>query len=167
MPTSSLVLELDLTGKSPANFIQGEQHAIGSGANRLITPVFGAFFKEGLVVKDGSSFLPIDSSKYLLLDFDSQASMLTGKEVFASIVVTDASVVADIAMDYQAYGGPLSRNRSGLMNLLAARSNTGGSMDWDLVTDKMDKYPPEKHKMLLAQIFGMANLLLCLQLHEA
>ena len=155
MPTSSLVLELDLTGKSPANFIQGEQHAIGMGANRLITPVFGAFFKEGLVVKDGSSFLPIDSSKYLLLDFDSRASMLTGKEVFASIVVTDASVVADIAMDYQAYGGPLARDRSGLMNLLAARSNTGGSMDWDLVTDKMDKYPPEKHKMLLAHVYGM------------
>ena len=155
MPNSSLVLELDLTGKSPANFIQGEQHSIGVGANRLITPVFGAFFKEGMVLKDGSSFLPIDSSKYLLLDFDAKASMLTGKEVYASIVVTDPTVVSDIALDYQAFGGPASRNRSGLMSLLASRVNSSGTMDWELVTDKLDKYPPAEHKMLLAHLYGM------------
>lgn len=155
MSTSSLVLELDLTGKSPANFIQAEQHAIGVGANRLIVPVFGAFFKEGLVLKDGSSFLPIESSKYLLLDFDAKASMQTGKEVFASIVVTDPAVVSDIALDYQAVGGPAARNSSGLIQLLQTRTSTGGAMDWDLVTDKLSKYPPAQHKMLLAHIYGM------------
>ena len=62
MATSFLVLEKDLTGKSSANAIKDEQHSIGQGVNRLITPIFGAFYKEGLVVKDGSSFLPIDNS---------------------------------------------------------------------------------------------------------
>ena len=155
MPNSALVLEVDLTGKAAANLILGEQHSIGTGVNRLIAPKHGAFYKEGLVVKDGSSFLPIDDSKYLLLDFDSKASMLTGKEVYGSIVVTDASVFADVAIDYQAFGGEFSRNRSALTALLATRMNAGGTMDWEQVTDKLDKYPPAQHKMLLAHVYGL------------
>ena len=155
MPNTALVLEVDLTGKAASNLIQGEQHSIGTGVNRLVAPKFGAFFKEGLAVKDGSSFLPIDESKYILLDFDSKASMLTGKEVYASIVITDAAVTADVAIDYQAFGGEFSRNRSALTALLATRMNTAGSMDWDLVTDKLDKYPPAQHKMLLAHVYGL------------
>ena len=137
MPNSALVLEVDLTGKAAANLILGEQHSIGTGVNRLIAPKHGAFYKEGLVVKDGSSFLPIDDSKYLLLDFDSKASMLTGKEVYGSIVVTDASVFADVAIDYQAFGGEFSRNRSALTALLATR----------MTMDEMRPILPEMDKI--------------------
>lgn len=38
------VLPLDLTGVSPDNLIQGEEHSPAAGTTRLIIPRFGAFY---------------------------------------------------------------------------------------------------------------------------
>ena len=111
MSTPIAVLDLDLTGLNPANRINNEPQVLAGGTVRLLIPAFGSFYTTGLVIKDADTNTPLTDNQYQLMDFNQEAVLDAGKEIYDSIVVTDPTVSNNVTVTYQALGGPYSRNR--------------------------------------------------------
>ncbi len=155
MPSPIAVLPLDVTGLSLANKIEGESHSPLPGTRRLIIPRYGAFYQDNLRVFDPATDTDLVGSQYTLVDLWSDASARSGKSVFNSIIVTDPAAPAEIAITYQAYGGPHSRNAAELVSwLIARRADSTGTVDWSDITDIPKRFKPSDHRHLFAHVYG-------------
>lgn len=111
-------LALDKTGTSSANLIVNERHDVSSKTKRIFTPLKGAFFGSGLIIRDASTnkiLQPITG--YKILHMVREAVLETHKEVYAVILVLDTGVL-DVVITYQAVGGLFSNTVSELTDLL-------------------------------------------------
>lgn len=156
MTDPTVVLPLDATGLQPSNKIEGESHSPAPAAKRLIIPRFGAFFKESLRVYDPNTGTDLTDAQYNCGDYWDEAGEASGKDVFFVIIVTDPAAPAELAIDYQAFGGPNSRNAIELVNWLALRrAETVGTKPWAELKDVPDKFKPKHHYHLLKHIYGL------------
>lgn len=111
-------LVLDKTGTSSANLIVNEKHDVSSKTKRIFVPNMGAFFGQGLVIRDASTnriLQPVTG--YKVLHMVREAVLETNKEVYAVIMVTDTGVL-DVVISYQAAGGIYSNVSSEINGLL-------------------------------------------------
>ena len=152
MPSPVVTLALDLTGQSTANRIVNEHHVLQNSANRLIVPVFGAFFGESVQVTDTATALPLQHTQYRLMDLYQEGSLDTGKDVYNVVIITDAAVSQHVEITYQALGGPFCRDRQGLIDWLASRVDDSGSIDWSDLKDRPKRYNPAGHNLSLIHI---------------
>lgn len=155
MPSPIAVLPLDVTGLSLANKIEGESHSPLPGTRRMIIPRYGAFFKDNLRVFDPITDTDLTDDQYTVVDLWAEATAKAGKSVFNTIIVTDPLAPAEIAITYQAYGGPHSRNAAELVAwLLERQTESVGAVDWADITDIPKKFKPSDHKHLFAHVYG-------------
>ena len=158
MPSPIVTLPLDLTGLNAVNKITNEEHILVNSSYRMIVPIFGAFFKEGLIVTDNETLLTLTEDQYVCMDLYQNASLRAGKEVFNTIIITDGTVNQSVSITYQALGGEFCRDRAGLIAWLEERKVNTDTLSWDIVTDKPKQYPPSAHHHLMAHVYGMEYL---------
>lgn len=154
MATRKVLLPEDRTGLQLDNFILNELKSIGVGRNRLLVLEYGAFFKEGLILKDLNGAV-IDSSLYMLTDLYEEASRVSGKEVWNCIVVESIDVPSSITVTYHAYGGKFSANTRLLKEWVDEKlATTSDPADWTDLIEKPLEFEPKFHMHLWREVYG-------------
>ena len=154
MSSPIATLPIDYSGSALPNKIEGEIHAVG--LNKLIVPMFGAFHKKNLVLTDLVSGDELTEDQYMVTDLYQDATLIAGDtEIYTAIVITDNLLAGNIAVDYQALGGPYSRHSQRLIDWLISRQLNVGTLDWHTVYDIPKKFQPSHHLHLLAHVYGM------------
>lgn len=155
-----VVLPEDTTGLLPVCKIQGERHSPLPGSTRLLLPNFGAFYAESLRVYNPTTNEPVSPTLYECVDLWQEASERSGKDVFNTVLITSALAPAEVAIDYQAFGGPHSRNAADLVAwLIARRQETAGAQDYRELTDLPRNFEPSHHLHLLKHVYGMDTVI--------
>lgn len=92
----------------PSNKLVNEQHSVspaGSVPFRIVQPKHGPFFKQGLVVKAGSTLL-VEGVDYYLTHRFATGTHITAKPLFGSIyIVTARKGIANVGVTYDTLGG--------------------------------------------------------------
>jgi len=105
-------MDVDLTGTSPTNLVEGEIHTLNAQANRIyIRPIAGAFYKDSVQIRlNSTNTLLVPNVDYRVIccntNKTSQTSNISG--VYDVIIVT-AGVIGNVTIRYQAFGGDVSR----------------------------------------------------------
>lgn len=149
------VLPLDITGQARSNLIDGEEHAPAAGASRLILPRYGAFFATTLVVVNALTQAPVPKTAYKVADVWAKATEESSQTVVTAIVL-NATAPASVAITYQAYGGPGSRNAQVLLDWFHTKlSGQSDTLDFADLKDFPKKVEPAEHVHLASHIYGM------------
>lgn len=150
-----VVLPEDITGLLAGNTIQGERHSPFPGSIRLLIPKFGAFFATGFRLFDPLDNSTIAPSKYQLVDLWQLASERAGKAVHNAVLITDPMVSVEVGIDYQAFGGPHSRNALELVNWLALRRQASNeTLAFAELLDIPKQFESSDHLHLLSHVYG-------------
>jgi hypothetical protein len=120
MNTSLVRYVLDPTGTNPDNLVVGEPHTLSDLRNRVIAPVFGAFFTEGcsVVDTDNNNRVLIRGIDYVFAELYQSLTLKFGKEVCGLIIVINRDVGSHVKVTYQAVGSQYVTSAEGLKNLL-------------------------------------------------
>lgn len=155
MPQEIIFLNEDTTAKSQDNLIQGEVHSPPAAKWRLIVPNWGAFYVEGFVLVDDDTGQPVDKAHYQMGDGFPIGQERSGKEVYTCFLLKQEAPVT-VRLDYQAYGGPQSRNAKKIIDLVKQRQQANGqTINYDDLKDLPKEWNPEWHNHLLAHVYGM------------
>ncbi len=152
MPTPIVTLPLDYSGQSPDNLIPAELHDVTQC--KLIVLDFGSFFKESLQLVDANTLTPLNPTQYMVMDLYQDMTIELGKEIYNTIVITDSALTGNIAVTYQALGGPFCRHSARLVQWLEERKINIGTMAWEDIEDKPKKYKPSHHNHHVSHIYG-------------
>lgn len=149
------VLGFDPSGRLSDNYVMGEIQSPPLAKNRLLVPIYGAFYTHDFSLVDEMTGDPVDPGLYSYGDLDGRLTEETGKSVYTCLIVDQAAPAA-LRLNYRAVGGPGSRNASFLINMLAERSALSGrTLDWNKTKNKPEHFNPEHHLHLFNHIYGM------------
>ena len=101
------IIDVDMTGTAPENLITDELHDINTANGiRFINTIYGPFFRNGLIVTNALTGLPLDEDDYQVLEVDLAKTHNCSDPlgVYRSIEIL-VPFVGQIAITYQAYGG--------------------------------------------------------------
>jgi hypothetical protein len=146
---------LDPTGVSSNNLVQGEQHTLVSRLVRTIVPTYGAYFAESMIITDlatnkqlvrGAQWYPgelydVPTAKY-------------GKDIYALLVITDTTVSNNVSIQYQAIGGEYSSVDPALLQLLDTLSIDNRPIAWPNIINKPEQFPPSMHLHDIGDVYG-------------
>lgn len=165
MPAPIIRYELDPTGTNPDNLVAGEIKTLTPGLQaRAAAPTYGPFFAESLVIYDnGTNQLLHRGVDYELLDLVQEATLLYGKEIMQMIVVKNTAVSGQIRLAYQVLGGLYTNNSEGIIEIVDSILNDTRPVDWSLVYDQPDQYPPTPHLHSASDITGTGPIVVALQ----
>lgn len=109
MPVSNYLYPLDTTGTANTNLITNETHNVNTPATLedigFIVPRAAPFFKEGLIVKNGTTTWQ-EGVHYFLGHHFVEASLKFGKAIYGSIVIIDRNFTGTLNLQqYQTLGG--------------------------------------------------------------
>ena len=155
MTDEDVLKPIDLVGNEPANRVVDELHDLNTLHSTFIVPIWGAFYKDSLVIYDVTNSAVVVDTKYDFMDLHLDATMKSGKSVYEFIRITDDTVGKLLKISYQALGGSGSRHRENLITWLHQRQVNSGAVDWNEVTDKPKAYHPAFHNHILNHIFGL------------
>lgn len=151
--------ELDPTGTSPDNLVQGELHTTPARQIRAVAPTYGAFFSASMRVRDTSNNqLLTKGVQYYPAELYEIPTAKFGKEVCAIIVITDASVSNNISLEYQAVGGEFSSAATAVVQQIEALNLDDRPIEWGSVIEKPSEYPPSHHLHDAGDIYGFEYL---------
>lgn len=145
---------LDLTGKAPTNFITRiiQRPESGVWAFKLQG---GSFYTESLSVRDTfnhSELAPL--TQFRVLDYNSDASYASGKEVCDIIYIVDNTVM-EVIIDCQVIGGDYQVIGGDVDALIRdANLDDGSTATWGQVVSAPERYPPELHSHYVENIYG-------------
>lgn len=146
---------LDPSGSNPDNLVLGEVKSLSTGAVRACAPKYAPFFADSMVVYDHGTNRKLDRGiDYDLVDLVQEASLIYGKEIMQVILIRNPSVTSQIRYSYQVLGGLYQNNSEGIVALYDALVGDQRTVDWSLVFNKPDVYPPTAHLHLLSEIVG-------------
>ena len=150
---------LDLTGETPENRIEGEPHVLEPGLNRSLVPRYGAFYTDGLVVRDADTTeILTPNDQYIPIMYHAEASERAGKEVCAGIVVIDGTVSDNVVVDYQVVGGDYQNLTQVILDLIENLNLDEREVMWGDLLGRPDAFPPAHHLHDLGDIFGFEYL---------
>lgn len=150
---------LDLTGETPENRIEGEPHVLEPGLNRSLVPRYGAFYTDGLVVRDADTTeILTPNDQYIPIMYHAEASERAGKEVCAGIVVLDGTVSDNVVVDYQVVGGDYQNLTQVILDLIENLNLDEREVMWGDLLGRPDAFPPAQHLHDLGDIFGFEYL---------
>lgn len=152
-------LRLDITGRAPGNTVVGEYHdasANNGSVNRAFVLDKGHFFDdETLVVRDLAGFTLKRGFDYKTAYLHAGASILTGRQVCAVIIITNPNAGSEFYVDAQMVGGDYCNVTSVLLRVLQSLGNTdGATVEWTYVSNRPVDYNPVGHRVKLWDIFG-------------
>lgn len=135
------VLEMDLTGQSPANRVTEDIKV--SRQNRAFPLSKGSFYAKSLrVVNKLTQALLTLGKDYQLGELDIEAIRFTTQhEICKEIVILNTSLT-EITVDYQAMGGEFQFNSIALSTMLQEYFDTIGKTH---IVNTPDQYTPSKH----------------------
>lgn len=138
MSTVALGYPLDPTGTSANNKVQGELHQLSNKKLRVISPKYGAFYVDGLVVKNAqTNAVMTKGAQYIVAYRYDVPSARFDKDVCGLIVIKDANV-GSVAIDYQAVGGDFSQDASNIVALLDRRVANNRPEQWAPLIEPVD-----------------------------
>lgn len=155
---------LDLTGKSPNNLVLGEIHDLPAGVNRAIATNYGPFYTQKLVVRElpsGKVLTP--NVQYKAVQLYEEATMRSGLEVCAIIVITDTAVANKVELDYQVVGGEFSSSVTAIQQLIEALDLDSRPVSWAEVLAKPSAFPPSEHLHDIGDVYGFEYVVAALE----
>lgn len=165
MNTSLVRYVLDPTGTNPDNLVVGEPHTLSDLRNRVIAPVFGAFFTEGcsVVDTDNNNRVLIRGIDYVFAELYQSLTLKFGKEVCGLIIVINRDVGSHVKVTYQAVGSQYVTSAEGLKNLLEELSDTEFSNSYFDIRNRPDAFVPSPHVHDLGDGYGFEFLVYALE----
>lgn len=155
-------LPLDLTGRLATNKREDESHIltrIPNKKNRACALYHGAFYVDGLIVRDGTGRLLEhgDDKDFVAAYNYGDLSSLTAKEIMAMLVIVNAAVVSPITVTYQAVGGAFGISTLELKALMQSLEEGNFKLKWEDIIGKPTAYVPEDHPHEWWQLWGMES----------
>lgn len=149
---SSPVLDFDDTAQNPANRISAEPHVvseINSRTERMIIPVYAPFYVQGfglVHVDDVGERKPLFENVdfYFVMPYLG-ATYGTMKAVYGGIVINNEFANGRIEVTYQSVGGPWVADPNLVRQALIEGSYNPRTVDWDVVTNVQQTFPPTDH----------------------
>jgi hypothetical protein len=154
-------LPLDLTGKAFSNRRTDERHlliTVNGKKNRICVLDHGAFYTEGLEIRDATTRLLIPGKDFTTTYCLDHLSGLTAKEIMSLIVVTNPAVQGPVSVQYQALGGPFSLSAKELKDMMDQLDESNFTAKWEDIIGKPSAYAPEKHQHKFWQMYGMESM---------
>jgi hypothetical protein len=148
--------QLDETGASPDNLVQGEPHALAAKLYRTIVPKYGAYFSATVHVWDSLSQRELRRGiDYKCLDILGLPSAKTNQEICSTILVVDQSCSGNVTVNYQALGGAYERNFPGIATLINNVYNDTRPALWESVVGKPSTFNPTDHLHDFGDVVGL------------
>ena len=150
---------LDPTGTNVDNLVVGEEHTLTKRLNRTITPVYGAYYEDSVIITDmvtnkvltkGIQWYPgelyeVPTAKY-------------GKGIFALIIITDTEVSNNVQIQYQALGGEYCNYTETIMDLIENLDLDKRPVHWPNIIARPAEFPPSKHLHDVGDVYGFEYL---------
>ncbi len=144
----------DRTGISPDNLVAGEVQALSARSIRCISPLYGAYYKESLIIEDEATGIAlVPGTEYECIEYAEMPSLFTGKEIFTVIVIYKPGVTS-VKLTYQALGGPASHSMDAVVRMIEALDLDNRPVYWPDIIGKPKKYPPAPHFHDAGDIYG-------------
>jgi len=146
-------LELDITGTNLDNKIIDEPHTLSNTQVRAISPNYGPFFANSVIIKDGANTLQrgID---YQIVELHSEATQKYGKEISSVILIININVSSNVLITYQALGGHYAYSNTAIANIYSSIINDNRPVDWKNIFNKPLGFPVTNHLHLLDDVIG-------------
>lgn len=162
---SSITYPLDITGTSPLNFIEDEQHAV-TEVNywdyHFIIPKKAPFFITNLVVRH-ASLLEVRELKEGIDYFPTiqyiGATRSLGKMLYGGITLNRTITSGIISIDYQTLGGQWIADRDYVINRLSEIAYNPRITVWETLTNVQEVFPPMDHDQNLDTLYGTKELI--------
>lgn len=149
----------DPTGKSSNNFVRREVRDLESRNIRAISPLYGAFFAESLVMRDTTTNQVLkDGTHYTMSNLVQEATNIIGKEIYSMIHIIDPLVSATVDFDYQAVGGKYEDVLLPILEMLDTLAVDNRSIEYTAITDKPVDFPPLRHMHDIGDMYGFESL---------
>jgi hypothetical protein len=148
---------LDLTGKSPNNFVTGEPHDLRISqidSNRVFVPVHGGFYTHNIKLYDVEGTVLVPNVDYVATYLYEEATHRSGLEVCGAIIVTNPNVSYQVYFDYQVVGGDYALSSKVMTEIIEALNADQRPVEWGKITGKPDAYPAAGHRHALWELYG-------------
>jgi hypothetical protein len=160
MPTT---YPLDLTGNAGTNLITNELHTFNIAADRIFPLTAGPFYTIGLEVYHGvTNQLLQPVTQYKALHLHRDASLVSGKEVCAVIIVEDATIPS-VRVKYQCIGGVYSNEASLIQDLIDNNPIANDDVVWGQIIGIPVQFPPTEHLHHFDNIYGAEEMVAVLE----
>lgn len=160
MPTT---YPLDLTGNAGTNLITNELHTFNIAADRIFPLTAGPFYTIGLEVYHGvTNQLLQPVTQYKALHLHRDASLVSGKEVCAVIIVEDATIPS-VRVKYQCIGGLYSNEASLIQDLIDNNPIANDDVVWGQIIGIPVQFPPTEHLHHFDNIYGAEEMVAVLE----
>lgn len=148
-------LPFDSTGAAVTNF-QSSQHTIiaaGDGHYQQITPRYGLFFREGLVVTHvetntplvlGRDFYPSYYARWMYDQYK--------KDCYAGIVLLNKTLTGNLTVAAHWVGGDFANSLDGLIPALVNEQDVQKVAFWDSILDAPTEFNPITHGVAAVEI---------------
>jgi hypothetical protein len=154
---------LDTTGISSNNKIIDETHILQQNKIRALVPIYGPFYKDGLVITDTDTNLPLQNTDYKFYSIQSLASAMYGKEIYNAILITNQAISNNIKITYQTLGGEYSRNYTSIKDLLQRVYSDNRPYNWSSIENQPTEYNPSLHLHAIGDTIGFEYLVAALE----
>lgn len=162
---SDPVLPFDPTGLASTNYVEDEVHTlteINDATYRLIVPTFAPFYLDNFkfVHRDSAGVLTplIEDVDYSLCLPYIGATRSIGKMLYGGISVNRTFLNGTIEISYQSLGGDWCGDAQYVLDRIAERIYNPRITVWDVVTNKVNQFPPINHDQNLDYVFGHQSL---------
>lgn len=160
MPTT---YPLDLTGNAGTNLITNELHTFNIAADRIFPLTAGPFYTIGLEVYHGvTNQLLQPVTQYKALHLHRDASLASGKEVCAVIIVEDATIPS-VRVKYHCIGGLYSNEASLIQDLIDNNPIANDDVVWGQIIGIPVQFPPTEHLHHFDNIYGAEEMVAVLE----
>ena len=147
--------DFDPSGLNPNNLVSNETHILEPHPVRVIAPMYGAFFINGLVVIDSSNNnILVRNVHYKCTELLQDLTKHLGLEIYSLILIIDPVISSEIEISYQTVGGYYQQDLSNLINLYTTMVNTNGPVDWNNILNRPETFPPTLHRHFVKDIYG-------------
>jgi hypothetical protein len=122
---------------------------------RAVATDYGAFYTESLrIVDQANQRVLVRGADYFAAELYEVPTARFGKEVCAIVVITNASVSANVSISYQAVGGEFGSSVQAIIQQIANMNLDERPLGWGSVIDKPSEYTPSHHLHDLGDIYG-------------
>lgn len=150
MPSGNYLYPLDTTGNAATNLVTGEVYNINTPATiddiSFIVPRAAPFFKEGLIVKNGTTVWQ-EGVHYFLAHHFVEASLKFGKPIYGSIVIIDRNFEGSITLQqYQTLGGEYLLDDYSIVETLTRSAYRILTVTWTQIVGLPAGFSPLPHQ---------------------
>lgn len=155
---------LDTTGTNPDNLVSAEPHTLSDRRNRCVALQHGAFYTEGVIVKDTvSQRILTHGTDYVFAVLYTSLTIKYRKEICDILIIINTQVSPSIEVTYQTVGGDYTKSAEGLIQLLETKSDDEFSRSFFDIRNRPADFVPSPHIHDLGDGYGFEYLVFALE----